>query len=309
MRLLFLLACLATSACREATALDDEIDAGRLDAPNPDARVRAPDARPGQGVDAAPSGVSAIGRPDRVDVVCWNVRQYPATPSTPAALAQMILDLQVDVVALFEIDDDAAFQQLVDLLPGWGGYLGEGDGYIKGALVWRESEVSVTGLQNLFPSDYDFPREPIAATVTKGSDSMTLITVHLKAGRYAEDAQRRENSNGKLVDWLATRGNPKALVCGDFNEDLDNGYAPDVYAAWLAQPETYNILTASLDHGGAETYLPGNSVMFDQMIATSALSAELTGEAAFIPPLDRQVSSYLTNISDHLPVAVRIDLH
>ena len=49
--------------------------------------------------------------------------------------------------------------------------------------------------------------------------------------------------------------------------------------------------------------------MFDQMIATSALSAELTGEAAFIPPLDRQVSSYLTNISDHLPVAVRIDLH
>jgi len=39
--------------------------------------------------------------------------------------------------------------QLVDLLPGWGGYLGEGDGYIKGALVWRESEVSVTGLQTV----------------------------------------------------------------------------------------------------------------------------------------------------------------
>ena len=308
MRRWLLLGLLAAVACREAMAVDDETDAGPT---SPDARVRAPDARGADArpaVDAAPSGVTAIGKPDRVDVLCWNVRQFPATPSTPSMLAAMIQDLQVDVVALFEIDDDAAFDQLVELLPGWGGYLGEGDGFIKGALVWRESEVSVGGLTNLFPGDYDFPREPIAATVTKGSDSLQLITVHLKAGRYPEDAARRENANGKLVDWLAARGNPKAIVCGDFNEDLDNAYAPDVYAAWLAAPESYTILTAPLDHAGAETYIPANSVMFDQIIATSALAPELEGESAFIPPLDRMVSSYEAMISDHLPVAIRVDL-
>jgi endonuclease/exonuclease/phosphatase family metal-dependent hydrolase len=290
-----LVAVVALAGCREATAIDDA----------PDAAARMPDARPAATV---PSGASAIGRADRVDLLCWNVRQFPATPSTPAALARLIQDLAVDVVALFEIDDDLAFRALLDLLPGWSGYLGDGDGYIKGALVWKTSEVTVAAPENLFDGDFDFPRPPIATTVTRGSDSMTLVTVHLKAGRNPEDAARRAGANDQLVAWLAARGNPKAIVCGDFNEDLDNAYAPDVYAAWLASPETYRFLTAELDRGGAETFIPATRVMFDHILATAALDEQLAGEAAFIPPLDREVAGYEDLISDHLPVAIRIDL-
>ncbi len=273
----------------------------------PDARPGTPDARPGT-PDATPSPVVAIGRAATVDVVCWNVRQFPATSGTVQALASAILALDVDVVALAEIDDDASFEELIDLLPGWQGFLGDGDGYIKMALVWRTAGVTVTGLGNIFDFDFDFPRAPLVATLARGSDSVTLINVHLKAGRNPEDATRRRNANTKLAGWIGERGNPDTLLCGDFNEDQNNAYAPDVYGAYLAAPQIYRMLTRTLDLAGSYTYLPGR-IMFDQMISTVALDAELGGEVPFIPRLDQQIPDYEDTISDHLPVAIRLDLH
>jgi hypothetical protein len=251
--------------------------------------------------------VPAIGRAASVDVICWNVRQFPATAATPKALADLLDSLAVDVAAIMEIDEDDAFDELLGHLPGWRGYLGGGDGYIKLALLWRPAEVNVTGVSRIFDFDADFPRPAIVATLSRGADELTLIAVHLKAGRTDADALRRRNANTKLAGWLGARGNPAALLCGDFNEDMDNPAASEVYGAYLASPHIFRMLTAPLDRAGATTYLPSR-VMLDHMISTAAMDGMLGSELPFIPPLDRQFPGYLMSISDHLPVALRLDL-
>lgn len=279
--------CAATAACRGG---DDEDG--------------SPD------IDAGQTGgiVQAIGKPATIDVLCWNVRQFPSAATTVETLAAVLPALDVDVVAFMEIADDTAFANLKDKLPGWQTYLGKGDGYTKLALAWRSDRVMVTGATTIFDSDYDFPRPPIVATVSHGAGSMTLVAVHLKAGRATEDAARRENANTKLAGWVAGRGNGPTLLCGDFNEDQDNGYAAKVYASWLAAPQTYHMLTAPLDHGGTATYLPGR-IMFDQMISTVSLDAQLGSERPFVPAIDAEIGDYQGILSDHLPVALRLDLH
>lgn len=315
MRLGLLLLCL-TCACRDlsddAGDTPDAAVAAAADASLRDAPPGAADARPADArlVDATPGAptVPAIGRAATIDILCWNIRQFPSTGTTVQSVAAVLTALDVDVVAVAEIREDAAWADLLSRLPDWQGFLGKGDGYIKMGLLWRPARVNVGGVTTLFDGDYDFPRPPIVATVTHGAASMTLINVHLKAGRNAGDAERRANSNDKLQAYLSGRGNSESLICGDFNEDLDNNYAAEVYAPWLAAPQTYRILTSSLDHAGTATYLPGR-IMFDQMISTASLDGELGSEKPFIPALDKQFKDYEDELSDHLPVAIRVDLH
>jgi hypothetical protein len=292
---------LGAAACRDYGHWDDPVADARAPIV---ADALAPLDAPGPG---APQVVPPIGRAGTVDILCWNVRQFPATPATPRAVADLLRSLDIDVAAVMEIDDDDAFGELLGLLPGWEGFLGGGDGYTRLALLWRPAEVTVSGLATIFAFDHDFPRPPLVATVARGGVAMTLVALHLKAGRTEADALRRQNANTKLVGWLRGRGDPRALLCGDFNEDMDNQRAPEVYGAYLAAPQTYRLLTAPLDHSGASTFLPSGA-MLDHMISTAALDGALAGEAPFIPPLDRQFPRYEEIVSDHLPVALRLEL-
>src|SRR3954464_7479758 len=63
--------------------------------------------------------VPAVGTATTLDIACWNLREFPAMPTTPRVVGDLIASLALDIVAVEEIADRAAFESIVARLPGW----------------------------------------------------------------------------------------------------------------------------------------------------------------------------------------------
>jgi hypothetical protein len=259
--------------------------------------------------------VPQVGSATTLDIGCWNVENFPKKAGSPVALADLIASMDLDIVAVSEINDQAAFDQVKARLPGWNGVLGSGNHGTGGEIppqrlgfFWKESAATLTSTKPLFTtSSYEFPRPPFQATVTAGGKTFTLITVHLKAGISAEDQARRQAAHVVLEGYMRTLDGP-VLLCGDFNQEVygepDAGTGT-IYAPYLADSARYRMLTAPLDRAGGITFLDYSN-MLDQMIGTSGLDSMIGAAAPLIPQLDDQYSPYESVVSDHLPVVLRL---
>ena len=62
------------------------------------------------------------GTESTIDIMSFNVQGFPkAGYASIAALADLIMAMDPDVVALQEVASEADFNRLVDLMPGWSG--------------------------------------------------------------------------------------------------------------------------------------------------------------------------------------------
>src|SRR5690348_1683220 len=57
--------------------------------------------------------VPAVGSPATLDVACWNLRMFPeSADATPRLVGDLIASMQLDVVAVEEIDSRAALDAM-----------------------------------------------------------------------------------------------------------------------------------------------------------------------------------------------------
>lgn len=307
---------LLVAALAAACAPPSSVDAGpRLDAGLPPADAGPPDTGyPAPRTDL----VAPVGSPSSLDVATWNIENFPATPETARIVADVIASLDLDLIAVQEIADVEAFEEVVARLPEHHGILSShayGDGsYQKVGFLYREDLLAPSDVRLLFPgSGYEFPRPPLQATFTALGEgepfAFIAVVVHLKAGLSQEDTERRtqamialEEHIRNLVDGPA---DDEVIVLGDFNDVLTNEFGRAVFAPFLQAPSRYRIHTQGLADAGAKSFLP-SEVVLDHIITTSALDDEVAGASAVIPPLDEEVGGYQSVVSDHLPVVMRL---
>jgi endonuclease/exonuclease/phosphatase family metal-dependent hydrolase len=284
----------------------DLVDGG---AAMPDAALDAPasDAyRPPRG-DVVP----ALGSPATLDVACWNIENFPATPTTPAYVADLITSLDLDLVVTEEIASVAAWNELLDRLPAYAGVLSTHaytpTSYQKIGLIYRVGAVTVGSPELLFVTDtYGFPRPPLRVPVTVGALTVDVIGVHLKAGSDGADSDRRAAAARALDTYLrghlAGAGDPDFVVLGDYNDTLTEGAQA---LAPLLATDVYRMRTAAAAGGGAASFLPSGKVI-DHILTSVALDATIGERDAVIPPLAEQFPGYQDLVSDHLPVVLSI---
>ncbi len=300
------LAVLFTGGCR--TNSDGAVDSGIGADANGDFLYPAPR------TDLVPS----VGTPETLEVATWNIENYPKNDSTPAVLANLIASLDLDMVTLQEVQDIDAFNELVERLRGYKGMLSShtyGDGtYQKVGYIYREELISMSGAFLLFSQQgYEFPRPPfkVDVTVDNGTRSFnfTSIALHLKAGGGSSNRQRREDAVVILEDYMRPLiegdGNGRILLIGDFNDTLV-GDGANVFAP-LSSSELYTIRTTVNSASGEASFVPLSSLI-DHIVTSADLDAEFGSSSAIIPRLDMQMTGYVGQVSDHLPVIVRAPL-
>ena len=59
-----------------------------------------------------------IGSDETLDIITWNIENFPKNNQTENYVIQIINDINVDIIALQEIQDQNAFDNLVDNLSG-----------------------------------------------------------------------------------------------------------------------------------------------------------------------------------------------
>ncbi len=262
--------------------------------------------------------VPSVGSDSTFELATWNIENFPKTGSTPAVVADLITSLDIDMLAMEEVQDIDAFNELVARLRGYTGVLSShtyGDGtYQKVGYIYRTSLVSTSGTFLLFTANgFEFPRPVLKVDVTVGSGasafSYTSLALHLKAGSGGQDAQRREEAVVILEDYLRTavdgNGLDTVVALGDFNATLDNGAS--VFAPLTAASDRYDIHTSGNFSAGDISFVP-SSVLLDHIVTTTAFDDAHPGSTTVIPRLDMQMTGYVSQVSDHLPVIMRMPL-
>lgn len=263
--------------------------------------------------------VPALGTAQGIDIATWNLENFPAGAATPALVADLITSLDLDLIAVQEIADVAAFDELVARLPAHEGVLSEHvyfDGaYQKVGFIYRIDVLAPLAWNLLFTDDgYSFPRPPLAVhfeVIAEGPAQgldFVAIAVHLKAGREASDADRRQRAITLLElhvrEMVEGPGDDDVIVLGDFNEPLTTAASQEIWAPLIDQPDRYAVHTTALQ-AGAFSFLPGQRLL-DHVVTTTALQGQLAESMTIIPRLDEQISGYESSVSDHLPVMVQM---
>lgn len=304
---LILLGALLPGGCRTQDAAEDRDDASLADA-------QTDGAYPLPRTDL----VSPVGSDETFELATWNIENYPKNSSTPATVADLISSLDLDMVALQEVENVDAFNELVARLPGYEGLLSShtyGNGnYQKVGYVFKSDLVELSGGALLFTQEgYDFPRPAfkVEVSVDNGSTSLafTAIALHLKAGGSYQDRLRRENAVVILEEYLRSAvdgiSNPDIAVLGDFNERLNSG--SEVFVPISGSTDRYRIRTQDNSNAGEFSFVP-SSALLDHIVTTRDFDAELAGALTIIPRLDDQLGGYVGSVSDHLPVILRVPL-
>ncbi|MDP2341726.1 MAG: endonuclease/exonuclease/phosphatase family protein [Deltaproteobacteria bacterium] len=258
------------------------------------------------------SRTDRIGSSTTLDIAAWNIRNFPRAGSTVSTVADVITSLDLDLIALEEMEDEDSFNELLARLPEHEGLLSTdtySDGsYQKLAFIYRCGRLTPTSDTLIFTGDgFNFPRPPMQVQFhyddgDKAFDFIA-IAVHLKAQEDAESAARRRASFISLQTYVNSLvegdGVDEIVILGDFNEALDNpNWAP------FLDTSKYVVRTQPLFSAGDASFISAGNVILDHIVTTRAFDDEVGAGTAIIPRVDSDVANYRNDVSDHRPVAL-----
>ena len=267
---------------------------------------------------------AAVSRPGLkpLRIGAWNLEHFgsrndpPRTDEDMQAIADYIRDLDVQVLAVCEINGERPLKDLVKRIgPDWKFVLGTSgkvgqEGQVAPGVLWDDSRVDMLGAGELSElsergsSGLIFHRAPVVAAFRDraGGPDFRIVSVHFKAGRTPEDFDRRAAEGKSLrayLEKLVSDGNQDddIVVLGDFNHDPSAGEAD----AWT--------------DGGFAKFLSGRGrsiIHFDRQIdhAVPLGSFEEIKESSFeIHNREglRDAKAWRNTYSDHFPVTVQLE--
>ena len=97
------------------------------------------------------------------------------------------------------------------------------------------------------------------------------------------------------------------LVMGDWNDELNDPVADNVFQVFLNDPLNYAFLTQSLlnDPVSNATYIGSFNSIIDQILISEDLQTEYSNGYLQVIKVDQVFSAYTYEVSDHRPVAAK----
>ncbi|MBN1388291.1 MAG: endonuclease/exonuclease/phosphatase family protein [Bacteroidales bacterium] len=248
------------------------------------------------------------------DIVTYNIEEYPKYgDETAEVVAELIKEMNVDIIALQEISSEAEFDKLVDRLIGW-----EGEYYPIDNSVWnlaylyKLSEISLNEAESkvIFEDDYwSFPRPPFEVHVTHiptGIDAI-LINNHLKCCEGAENEERRRSATDSLHKYISNNyPDDPVIILGDLNDDI-NGTTLETNVFWslVNDPDNFMFTDMGIARGSVAWWsYPSWPSHIDHICITNELYTNI--DTTIVHRVDQCYKNYQDVISDHRPVYLRL---
>jgi len=237
---------------------------------------------------------------DQLEVATWNIRQFPQAGSTIEALVDVIPNMNVDIIAVQEIQNTSMFLSMANQLAGWEAAVENVNGSIELGYLYKTSAITSFGaMTKLFSGDTNgYPREAVEVDITHANGlSVKLINIHLKC--CGDSESRREDASITMKSYLDNQlADGNVIVLGDFNDDIKNG---SPFTNFLNDSNDYFFADKSIaDGSSAEWSFPSFPSHIDHILCTDDLKDEFV--IAKTLTLNDCVTNYNGVISDHLPV-------
>jgi endonuclease/exonuclease/phosphatase family metal-dependent hydrolase len=283
------------------------------------------DGGPEESESSADQSDIGFGTDETLDVVTWNIEEFPKNGQvTVDAVVEILQGLDADIVALQEISDVAAFEQMVDQIPGWEGYV-ESEWYAGLAYLYRTDMLETGRNYEIYTTEEfwaAFPRSPQVMEFRFRGQDFVVINNHFKCcgdGRLDQDdpwdeETRRMNATNLLKEYIDTNfAQRRVIVVGDLNDSLTDMTQNNVFASLLNDPDNYQFADMGIAEGdNAGWSFPSYPSHLDHILISSELfdGFEHKDSNVLSLPVDEVFFNewweYERNVSDHRPVALKI---
>lgn len=247
-----------------------------------------------------------FGTDSTFDVVTWNIEHFPqAGATTVETVKRIIKKLDVEVIAIQEIEDTAAFTKMVNELDGYDGFYGNWY-YIACGYIYKSDLVTVNNKQELFKGDFKvFPRPAYLFDVNYNGERFCILNNHFKCCSGSED--KRTAACIQLKDYIDTNlADQNVIVLGDLNDEIVD--TSNVFQSFIDDKDNFTFADMAIAQGASEywSYESWPSHL-DHILITNDLF-EHTSKAATIQFDDHfsLPTYYKDSISDHLPVGINV---
>ena len=257
------------------------------------------------------SSLNFKGTDKTLDIITWNIENYPKNDLTNTYISQIIDSLDVDIIALQEIADNVSFNNLVNSLEGWSGYRsgGSNSDYQELAYIINTNKVEILSNPYTILNSYQYEfsyREPLVLECSYNNNHLTIINIHYKCCDGSES--RRLAASNLLYDYINSNLNSeKVIVLGDYN-DLLNDSGINIFESFLDDDDysftDYNIAISSNEYWS----FPDWPSHLDHILITNELFNNVisTNTIMIDHSLNGGLFTYDNYISDHRPVGIKL---
>ena len=264
-----------------------------------------------------------FGTDTTFELVTWNIERYPKNGITTVQYVTDIIEaMDVDLLALQEIDDKTGFEYLVQGLVGWDGYYVDSE-YSGLAYLYKSDVIEVLDTFQIYTNLWrEFPRPPFVMELMYKDQFYVVINNHFKCcgdgdleanDSWDEETRRMHASN--LIDaYVNTNYSEEpVIVLGDLNDILTDGPSDNVFKVFMDADDEYQFVDMDIAKGDTSAWsFPSWPSHIDHILITNELFNELENENLTVQTieidqfLDGGFDEYDDNVSDHRPVALKI---
>ncbi|GAB1371612.1 endonuclease/exonuclease/phosphatase family protein [Candidatus Kapaibacterium sp.] len=230
-------------------------------------------------------------------------------------LAEIIMNLDTDIIGLQEIENEAALKRIMKYLPDYSYFIGN-TGYVQNPAVIYKKDISVKFIENYEPLavEKNRTRSGLVIEAKKGNFDWIMMVVHLKStSRYdSTDAMRlasfdmRRKQAEVLRNWsdsISKAGKEQdIMIVGDFNDNPTRPKSKNMIP--LIENNGFEFLTQN-----ERSCANPNWDMIDHItVNASARNRFLVNSVYMYNIHHAYTKSEIEKISDHCPVLCAFDI-
>ena len=265
-----------------------------------------------------------IGSAQSLDIMTWNVENYPKHNQTTSYMVDIINQINVDVIAFQEIESQNSFNNLINQLDGeWVGYRSnQNSNWGELSYAINLNEVNIGSVYNILTEDeYFFAyRAPYVIEFSHQGVSYVAINNHFKCcgdgdldlNDSSDEEYRRLVSNQLLEEYINDNyGSSRVILLGDLNDSLTDDESDNVFWNFL-NSEIFIFADYSIANGASANWsFPGWPSHIDHILISNELFSDFENAQVATFKVDDYLSgglnSYDNFISDHRPVYMRLN--
>ncbi len=267
----------------------------------------------------------SFGTDTTLEIMTWNIERFPKNGQTTLNnVIDIIEALDVDLLAIQEVDDIDSFNQIVTSLSSYDGYL-ESTWFAGLAYIYKPDTIKINDIYEIYTtSEYwnYFPRSPMIIDFNYMNERFIVINNHFKccgdgvlnSSNTSDEETRRYFASNLLKEYIDINlPNDNVIVLGDLNDNISDDSQNNVFQGILDDDDNYLFADFDIANGNNSNWsFPTWPSHLDHILITNELIDEFENENSDIQTI--RVDEYLTggwaeydqNISDHRPVALKL---
>jgi len=262
-----------------------------------------------------------FGTDDALDIMTWNIEWFPKNGEITVEYVTQIIDvLDMDIVAIQELDDTVLFTQMLDNLIEYEGYF-ESSWFAGLAYIYKTESIEINDIYEIYttsPYWSPFPRSPMVMDMDFMGENYIIINNHFKCcgdgnlnlNDEGDEETRRFIASNLLKEYIDDNfPNTNVIVLGDLNDELTDNSINNVFQMIIDDSENYFFTDIEIAEGSSSEWsFPNWPSHLDHILITN----ELFDNNSYVEVIriddfmEGGFSQYDQNISDHRPVALKL---